>query len=249
MENNVTADLGSPEYKALVDRWNGFLEKIKSRYYEVLEQAKGPMDEMFDTLEFNQMLIYNLLNGLKHQTVEQLTTKTEESWHKMSTELGKVKQPSGGFAKTKQKHLDLLNWMKDDFERYSIKTYANAARKYEENVRKHIDENKLINCVQCGGELPIEVYSFNALNVKCTSCGSVNTYEPDGRIRMLEGGVCHLADEYAMEEKLKAEDDIKFKAAYYKKYYGFIIEKIPSKKEHYERLMTDKLSNPVFVGK
>ena len=244
-----TNNEGTPEYQALVTRWDGFLEKIKSRYYEVLEQAKPPMDEMFDTLEFNQMLIYNLLNGLKFQTVDQLSQKTNESWSKMSTELNKVKSPSGSFQLVKQKHVSLLNWMKDDFDRYSIITYANAARKFEENVRKHIDENKLINCVQCGGELPVEIYSFNSLNVKCTSCGSVNTYEPDGRIRMLEGCVAFFADEHAIEEKLKSEDDIKMKSAYYKKYYEFIIDKIPSKKDYYQRLLNDKLNNPVFVGK
>ena len=88
-----------------------------------------------------------------------------------------------------------------------------------------------------------------AVNVKCASCGAVNTYEPDGRVRMLEGVVAHLADENAMDEKIKSEKDIKFRADYFKKYYGYFIEKIPSKKEYYERLMNDKLNNPDFVGK
>ena len=241
--------MSNNEFQALTDRWDGFLDKIKSRHNEVIEEAKGPMAEVIEGLEYDTIVIHNILNGIRHQSATLLYKKCEENWEKMQAELEKIGTSYDTIFKIRKKHENLRQWMEEDFERYSIKTFADAARKIEQNVKKHIDENKIHNCVQCGDQLPIKMYSFMAINLKCPSCGAVNTYEPDGHVRSMEYYVIgHLAEEYAMEEKIKGEKDKKLMADYFKKYYGFIIEKIPDKKEYTERILNDKLNNPDFVG-
>lgn len=241
--------IGSPEYKALVDRWDGFLGKIKSRYQEVLEQSKDPLKEVIGGLEYDSIIIHNVLNGLKYQSEGQLSKKIEESWEKMENELENIGIDFDHILKIKDKNWALTEWMRDDFERFSIRTFADAARQIEKNIHAAVDPNQIHNCVSCGDQLQVETFSFQAVNTKCPGCGTINTYEPDGRIRQLEGVYSSFADEFAMEERLMKDKSNKYGAPYFKKYYGYMIEKLPQRKEHYERLLNDKLNNPDFVGK
>ncbi|MEO8447128.1 MAG: hypothetical protein ABI528_06510, partial [bacterium] len=100
---------------------------------------------------------------------------------------------------------------------------------------------------QCGAELPIKIYSFMSINLKCDSCGSVNTYQPDDRIRALEYYVLnHLAEEQAYPFKQKAKHDKNAQKEYFKTYYGFLMENVPDKKEFYQRDMEERINNPFF---
>lgn len=92
-----------------------------------------------------------------------------------------------------------------------------------------------------------------AINLKCESCGSVNTYQPDDRIRALEYYVInHLAEENAMVEKIKSKEDKNAAKEYYKKYYGYLMENVPDKKEFYQRQMEERIGwldkTPNFLG-
>ena len=230
----------------LVARWDAYLEKLRNRFYEVLNSVEGQMQEVIDSLQYDTVVIINILNGLKFQTVTQLSAKADEGWSKMDLELEKInayRQFSG-----EAKKVDIFKmWIQDEFDRYEIKLFARAANKILDNVKKHIDENKLHRCTQCGAELPIKVYSFMSLNLKCESCGSVNTYQPDSRVLALEYYVIEpLANEYAMEEKIKGKTDKAAMKEYYRKYYSYIIENVPDKKEYYERTMNERLNNPFF---
>lgn len=240
--------VGSAEHKALIDRWDGFLSKIKSRYHEVLDQAKDPLKDVISGLEYDSIIIHNVLNGLRHQSQGQLSQKMEETWEKVEGEFEKINIPFDTILKEQEKHHQLTEWMRDDFERFSIRIFADAARQIEKNIHAAVDPDQIHNCISCGDQLKVEVFSFQAINVKCEGCGTINTYEPDGRIRQLEGVYSSLADEFAMEEKIMKDKSNKYGAPYFKKYYGFIIEKLPQRKDYYERLLNDKLNNPDFVG-
>jgi len=241
--------VGSPEHKALIERWDGFLSKIKSRYQEVLDQAADPIKEMISGLEYDSIIMHNVLNGLRHQSQGQLSQKMEETWEKVEGEFEKLGIPFETILKEQEKHHNQTEWMRDDFERFSIRIFADAARQIEKNIYAVVDPNQIHNCISCGDQLKVEVFAFQAINVKCGGCGTINTYEPDGRVRQLEGVYSSLADEFCVEEYILKNKSNQNGAPYFKKYYGFIIEKLPQRKEHYERLLNDKLSNPDFVGK
>lgn len=241
----------SPEYQALVNRWDGFLAKIKDRFNEVLNMSKEPLQELISGLEYDSIVVHNALQGIKNESVYQLDKKINEAWEKMDAEMDKLDVNYNLVSPHREKGATTSRWMWDEFERFSVKTFADASRQIEKNIRSVVDENAIHNCVSCAGQLPVEIWAFQAVNVICPNCGSVNTYEPDGRVRAMEGVIAAYAQEHAMEEwvKLLDSDDKKDNAAYYKKYYEFIIEKLPQRKEHYERLMNDKLTNFHVVGK
>jgi hypothetical protein len=230
----------------LITRWDNYLNKLRDRFYEVLSSADEPLKDVIENLQYDNVMIINILNGLKSQSVLQLYQKAEEGWGKMQSEIFK----SGHLGLIKEqspKMVILRDWMEDEFMRYEIKLYAKAANKILDNVKKHIDEKKMHRCTQCAGELPINVYSFMAINLKCESCGSVNTYQPDDRIRALEYYVIEpLANEFAMEEKIKGRNNSTAQKEYYKKFYGYLMENVPDKKEFFQRTMDERLNNPFF---
>lgn len=239
----------TPEAQALAARWDGFLKKIEQRYFEVLEQASAPIDDVINNLQFDTIVINNILQGLKNQTVTQLTEKMEGAVRKMDGEMDATGVSRDFKWRERNKVGILRNWMEVEFQKFEISLFARAARKILENVKAHIDEKKMHRCTQCGAELPIKVFSFMAVNLKCDSCGSVNTYQPDDRIRAMEYYVItQLAEEHAMAEKLRARTDKSAMKEYYKKFYGFLIENIPDKKEFYERDLNERLTNPMFTN-
>jgi hypothetical protein len=231
----------------LITRWDNYLNKIRDRFYEVLNSAEEPLNDVINNLQYDNVMIINILNGLKNQTVIQLEQKVSEGWSKMKAEI--YNSGDRSLVDTEGlKKVIFCNWMEDEFERYEIKLFARAAKKIQENVQQHIDEKKLHRCTQCAGELPIRVYSFMAINLKCESCGAVNTYQPDDRVRALEYYVIEpLANEFAMEEKIRGKKDKNAQKEYYKKFYGYLMENVPDKKEYFQRTMDERLTNPMFT--
>ena len=245
-------DGNSPEFVALCERWDGYLKKLDERYNEVIAQVEAPMQGMIDGLQYDNIVVHNVLMGLENQTVTELSEKVDQGWSKMQGEMEKLGAPWEVISSQQKKGELFKNNMVDNFSDYHTNTYTRAANKILENVQKHIDEKKLHRCTQCAGELPIKTYSFMAVNLKCESCGSVNTYQPDDRIRALEYYVINqLAEANAKELKKQARYDKNAGKEYYKAYYGYLMENVPDKKEFYERQMNERIkwldTNP-FAG-
>ncbi|MEP7147144.1 MAG: hypothetical protein ABI792_09065 [bacterium] len=240
-------DSSSPEFQGLVTRWDNFLVKIKERYHEVLQQAEEPLKNVINNIQYDTVIIHNIKTGLYSQAVEQLSRKVDEGWNKMEAEMGKLGVSRSFITEQHQKSDTFKETLANEFKYFEVSLYGKAARQILENVRKHINENKLHSCTQCGAELPIKIYSFMSVNIKCESCGSVNTYKPDDRIRALEYYVInHLAEEQAFPAKLKAKHDKNAQKEYFKTYYGFLIENVPDKKDFYQREMDERINNPFF---
>ena len=239
----------SPEVTATVERWNGFLKKIEARYYEVLQQTEAPLDGVISNIQYDNVIIHNIANGLKNQTVTQLGEKADGGASKFEQEMKKLGASSGLISNERNKIHVLKNWMEIEYLKFEVGLFARAAKKILENVNQHIDEKKMHRCTQCAGDLKINVFSFMAINTKCESCGSVNTYQPDDRVRALEWYVITpLAEEYAFGEKLKARTDKNAMKEYYKKFYGYLMQNVPDKKQYYEKDMNERLTNPMFTN-
>lgn len=237
----------SPAVQAMVTRWNEFLKKIEARYYEVLKQTEAPLDGVIANLQYDNIIIHNISNGLKNQTVTQLSEKADQAASKFDKEARAAGASSSLVWAERGKANVLKNWMEIEYLKFENKLAARAARKILENVNAHIDEKKMHRCTQCAADLKINVFSFMAVNIKCESCGSVNTYQPDDRVRALEYYVITpLAEEYAFEDKLKARTDKSAMKEYYKKFYGYLIQNVPDKAQYYERDLHERLTNPMF---
>jgi hypothetical protein len=55
----------SPEYLALVARWDTFIQKLRDRYGEVMTSAEGPLNEMMNGIQYDSIVFINVNTGLK----------------------------------------------------------------------------------------------------------------------------------------------------------------------------------------
>ncbi|MBK6875441.1 MAG: hypothetical protein IPG99_02950 [Ignavibacteria bacterium] len=98
-------------------------------------------------------------------------------------------------------------------------------------MKKHIDDKKLHRYTQCAAELPIKIYSFISINLKCDSCALGKYYIPDDRIRALEYYVLiPLAKEQAYPFKQKAKNDREAQSNISKHIMNSLMENVPDKK-------------------
>ncbi len=245
----------------LIERWDTFISKIKSRCDEIISQANQGTDMFIPQLMFDTNAVANAWTGIKSQIYE-LTNKLEDGWMKMDDLFDKAGSSSNETDAERAKKEDAKAQMNWQFEKNQILAFAKAGRQILFNVKTHVNENKMHNCTQCGAPLDISIYSFRAKNVKCDSCGSVNTYKPDDRIVALESWVLTpLAKEYCLLEKEKeffleeklsetnhkkvtkeqVQELINARKDAINKHYQFLINSIPEKAELYERQRDERL--------
>ena len=246
----------------IIQRWDTYIDKIKTRCNEMIAQANAGTDAFVPQLMFDTNAVNNAWTGIKGQ-VFQLSDKLDAGWDKMDELFEKAGSTSKEWDRERAK-LDEANiYLQWEYEKNYILAMAKAARQVLFNVKSHINENKIHTCTQCGNELDINVYSFRAKNIKCDACQSVNTYKPDDRIIALEAWVLvPLANEHVLTEKEKEyfaeerrsyadhrnmisekqnEELISLRKATWNKYYQFLIDSIPEKADLYERQRDERL--------
>ncbi len=234
--------MGAEEKTALMQRLDIFLGKLKLRYHEIIESAKQPLEETIESLSFDTIILINIFTALRDQTVTQLGEKAESGFSKMSQQFYKLGFSGAEERDAMTKMRQLKTYLEIEFTSFETETYVKAAQKILSNVKEHVNEKKLHRCTQCGAELPINIYSFMSLNIKCESCGSINTYIPDDRVRALEYYVLnYFAAEKALPLKLAAIKEGRSGKEYWKDYFEYMMEKIPEKKDQYERTMNARL--------
>ncbi|MDO5977331.1 hypothetical protein [Flavivirga spongiicola] len=274
----------------LVKKWDTFLSKIEERFDLIIDQSKEGTQMLIDQITYDSVSIINAWNGVQSQLLS-LMRKTDDTWaNKMeqsfeAIDYAKYEDEDENYDENENydeyeddatdkermeqynKYHDLNHKMLTKYKFESNRAFANAARKIQENVMAHIDLNKIHNCKQCGDIMDITIYSFMAKNVKCRSCGTVNSYEPDDRILAIEHNcVIHLANEHVIDltikeanlehellkldrwvtdEKTKMDqiqnDLNKNKVEYINKYYDFIVELVPDKEAFYNRKRVHRL--------
>jgi hypothetical protein len=243
----------------IIERWDTFLSKIKERANEMFTQANQGTDYFIPQLLFDNNAIGNAWTGIKSQIFE-LSTKMNDAWQKMRTlfDDAGAKDNEIDLEYHKKVKLDIqIQW---DYEKFRTIALGKAARHIMTNVKAHINESKEHRCTQCGSPFNVNIYSVRAKNIKCDSCGSVNTFKPDDRIVAMETWVLvPLADEYVLTEKETefkmdwelrekrnvSEQQIKqmvaVKKATVSKYYQFLSENNPEKAEYYIRQRDERL--------
>ena len=192
----------------LIQKWDVFLAKIEERFNDLLAEANENWPLVIEQLEYDSSVISNAWNGISNQ-VDSLQNKIDDTWDdKMDPLFGMMDEVSGDERMEQlYKGKDLDNKMSGILTQQRIKISADAGRKIYANVIAHIDLNKMHACKQCSAPLAIQIYSFVAKNIKCDACGTVNSYEPDSRIRSLEYyAMNQLAEELVITEIVREEE-------------------------------------------
>jgi len=256
------------EKEELVQRWDVFLTKIEERFNELMNTAVQATDKVVEQLEYDNSIVVNAWSGIQAQ-IRKLQDKMESVWEEKMDDLFGMREDVSSDDRLGQmyKYEDLSKRMDTEYLRAKTKVLANAGRKIIANVNRHIDTNKMHACKQCGAPMDIRIYSFVARNVKCGACATVNSYEPDSRVRALEHfAIVQLADELVIDQSVREEEigheiwklderkpheAVKVEALRKElvivrknrlaTYYRFLMDQVPDKADSYQSKLNERL--------
>ena len=256
--------------KKLIKRWDAFLENIEQRFDEILVQAEQGTAQMIPSIEYDSISISNAWSGIKGQ-LNQLQDKTENAWDDKMDDLFGDRDDVSSEERLRElnKYQDLNHLLEERYNRAYVKAMADAGRKIYNDAQQHVDTSKIHHCKQCGDKMDVAIYSFMAKNIKCNSCGTVNSYQPDPRIQALESYTINaLAEEMVIdlimkesniahnihrlhdlrneigttEKKEKLENElIVTRKERIEKYYSFFETNVPDKASYYARQKEERL--------
>ncbi len=186
------------EQAALVERFNGFLQKIDDRLTELMGEAENGLGALFAEHPDDPLVVGNALTGLDYQ-IEQLRSKVQETWD------GQIEAAFSNFDDGA--FLDVGLDRKEDFllafsERWdTFKTGAMVAFYEAMRPRAEAGLRREYRCSACsaGIELPQQT---EPASIYCPFCRAVNQVIPETVVVQyfgsgFGGGVGHAAGEAA----------------------------------------------------
>ncbi|MBO6940030.1 MAG: hypothetical protein JJ863_33980 [Deltaproteobacteria bacterium] len=190
------------EQQALVQRWDGFLAKIKERLDEIIAEATAGCAQIAAQHPLDSLPLNNALTGLDHR-IRQLRERIEETWD------GQVEEKfsdagDGGF-------LDVGLDKKEDFETAFDHHWSNAKAKilcdYAASLYPLAQEasQQQPKCDQCGAPLTPSII-YKSEMIACPACSAQNLYEPPLAIVAYRGTAAHYLADAAMLPKRQAID-------------------------------------------
>ncbi len=186
-----------PELKAVLERWDTFLGKVRQRVDAVLGEADVGFDQVIATNVTDAATMSGAVSAFEAR-MQGLGTKIDQAWDKIDEELR-----SGSALKRRDKMIAQGDALRDYIE---VKTYemsvlkrAQAARALWQIVTQ--DAAQPHHCTSCGGQLQLAVYHTSS-SVPCGFCGAVNQVQPSTAIgQYYYGGAIHaLSEEVALQQ-------------------------------------------------
>lgn len=201
-----TAQQENPEFLALVEKWDSFLEKIKTRYFESLVNAEEALMDNLEESNYDLNPTLRAWQGIKSQLMS-LGDKAETTFDE------KVKPQMLAY----HENYELLDQdakatylrekiILNGIERFEIVLEGKVATKFYNHAIAFL--NKDFNCTQCSAKLEVNKNIFHAHYVSCDYCNTVNTFTPNDKILQIRWVVDNMSKYKALnewDEKRKAE--------------------------------------------
>lgn len=178
----------------VISRWDKFLASIEGRLQEVLEESRQGCALLLQQSDLDTMAMSNAWTAMEIRA-KGLGSKVAETWNdKVEPAFEDAGAAPPMIAAQRAKGDALQQRIELDTERTRIQIFAGAAREIWQ--RAVAEAPRSLACTQCAAELAAP-QSMVAVNVTCTHCQAVNTFEPGMRARMIEHFCAHPLSEEA----------------------------------------------------
>ncbi len=175
---------------ALVQRWDAFLKNITDRFQQVMQESRDGCAQLLAESDFDTIPMTNAWSAMERRAKE-LGTKIDETWSgQVEAKFEEANAPRPLIDAQRAKSEALKDWMEIEIVRTGIEIYVNAFNAIVAADQAEKASRGPVGCTQCGAPLVVP-QTFRTLNVTCTHCRTVNTYEPGTRIRMGEASCTH----------------------------------------------------------
>lgn len=177
----------SAKAQPLVQRWEELVKKIQNKAAQILEEASTASEPLINDTKFDTQALTQAWIAVKTKVVHELGQKVGDSWSKfldLTSEAGLTRNDIN-LQKFGERRDETTEWLEIEYERYYTKVFAKAAQKIWDNALNETTV-KDFACSSCGAKLDLHKQIFKAINLKCSYCNFVNTYEPADKMRMAE---------------------------------------------------------------
>ncbi len=187
----------SPEYLILVEKWDGFLDKIEIRFNESLLHAEeAVMDNLVES-DYDMTPTQRTWNGIKSQIME-LIEKIEKTFDKkVKSQMLEYKE-EWDVIDEDQKGVKLGESIYQRIERFEIEIEGKVSQKFYGHAIQLLNED--FHCTQCSAKLEVKKDIFRAHYVSCEYCNTVNTFSPSDKIAEIRWVVESIAKHNAVNE-------------------------------------------------
>lgn len=197
LDPSLTVD---PRVAAVLQRWQRFQQQIEQRFVEVLAEAEHGCAALLEHCDHDPAAMSNAWTAM-HARAMDLGTRLADTWDEQVEPRLDELDVDVELEQRARAELDaMLDRMEVELERARLRIFAGAARTLWARALR--DQPDHLRCPQCGASQPVPA-TFSAVNVACPCCGSLVTYEPGRRVRMIESTCVHpLCEEAAWEQWL-----------------------------------------------
>jgi transcription elongation factor Elf1 len=199
-----------PEFLKLVEKWDSFLEKMKTRFEESLLNAKEALLDNLEESNYDLGPTMVAWQGIKSQLMD-LGNKVDTTFdEKVLPQMLEYKE-----------HYDLLDegakgtYLREKIifkktDQFEIEIEGEISTRFYNHAVK--DLNKDFHCTQCSAKLKVKKSVFHAHYVSCEYCNTVNTFTPNDKISQIRWVVDNIAKYNALEEwglMVQAQNELK----------------------------------------
>jgi hypothetical protein len=172
-----------------LQRWDGFLAKIRQRVEETLQQAEQGCTALLDLANLDPLPMSNAWSAIEGQLLE-LSAKVQETWQaKVEPALEAAEWETARILEQHEKGAALQRWRERATETVSIRIFGDASRRIAEEARKNLSAE--FRCTQCRAALEVSDRFFRSVHVTCPYCNNVNTFVPGTKVQAVEHFCCH----------------------------------------------------------
>ncbi|KIG12025.1 hypothetical protein DB30_02110 [Enhygromyxa salina] len=185
--------------QALIQRWAGFIAKIRGRFEEILAESEQGMRGLFAQHPHDFLPVTNAMSGLDAR-IRVLRDKLDETWEE---------QVSDKFADANIMDLGLdmksdaelaLEW---DWAAWKAKIAVEFHRNLEPAARSAAAEP--VHCTQCSMVLS-RTSNVEMASITCSGCGALNQVAPSTPMYTYFGGMPRaVADQQTIELRRNIE--------------------------------------------
>ena len=199
----------NPEYLALVEKWDAFLEKIETRFTESLAPAEEAVLDQLEEGNYDMVSNMTAWSGIKSQLLK-LEDKIETTFdEKVGPQMLEYIE-RWDLIDQDQKGVKLRESFRPRIERFEIILEGKVAQRFYNHAIQFLNED--FYCTQCSGKLEIKKDIFRTHYVGCDYCNTTNTFTPNNKITEIRWVVDNIAKHKALkewDEKEKAREDCK----------------------------------------
>jgi hypothetical protein len=157
-------------------RWKTFLDKVRTRLAEILEEADAGLTDIIATEVIDPGPMSAAQNEVKGRLFA-LREKIGPAWKKLEAELA-------GHEHLEDRGRELESEILRAIEVFEAQTTKKYRARLTELAQAELKERKLA-CSKCAAPLPEPAVKHRVENVTCTHCHAVNTVRPGLAMAML----------------------------------------------------------------